>query len=93
MVALRRKGQKVTARLDAGGIVDEIAVDDRTLTVRFERCPAGWQAAFELAHPAVGDLAVIHRLVAPTLAEARAAVPRAAVYLLGAPVDRPLLVD
>jgi hypothetical protein len=32
----------------------------------------------------------VHRLVAPTLAEARAAVPDAVAYLMGAPVDLPL---
>ena len=81
----------MTARLDAGGIVDEIAIDGgRLLTVRFDRCPAGWQASFELTHPEVDDLAVSHRLVASTLAEAKAAVPAAVSYLSGTPLDEPL---
>jgi hypothetical protein len=85
----RRYG--VAARLDAGAIVDDVtAGDGRHVSVRFERCPAGWQAAFELAHPEVADLTVVHRLVAESLADARAAVPGAIAYLLGTPVDEPL---
>jgi hypothetical protein len=81
----------MAARLDAGGIVDEIPADDgQDLTVRFDRCPAGWQASFELTHPDVDDLAVVHRLVAPTLPEAKAAVPNAVRYLRGTPIDEPL---
>ena len=58
------KGVAVGARLDAGAIVDEVVADDGSVVkVRFERCPAGWQASFELRHPDVGDLAVVHRLV------------------------------
>jgi hypothetical protein len=79
------------ARLEAGGIVDEITTDDGVqVSVRYERCPVGWQAAFELSHPDVDGLAVVHRLVADSLAEARGAVPAAVSYLLGAPVDRPI---
>jgi hypothetical protein len=78
----------VGARLDAGAILDEITVEDgRMIGVRFERCPAGWQAAFELTSPGTGDVAVLHRLVASTLAEARASVPSAVAFLLGTPVD------
>jgi hypothetical protein len=81
----------VAARLDGGAIVDEVTdPDGRTVSVRFERCPAGWQAAFELGHPEVSDLAVVHRLVAETLADAKAAVPGAIAFLMGTPVDRPL---
>jgi hypothetical protein len=81
----------VVARLDAGAIVDEVTTDDgRQVTVRYERCPAGWQAAFELSHPEVDNLAVVHRLVSTTLAEAKASVPPAIAYLSGTPVDRPI---
>jgi hypothetical protein len=81
----------VGARLDAGAIVDEvIAEDGRVVSVRFERCPAGWQAAFELSHPEVDDLSVVHRLVTDTLGEAKATVPNAIAFLLGTPVDRPI---
>jgi hypothetical protein len=84
----------VTSRLEAGGIVDEVMVDgDLPLSVRFERCPAGWQASFSLDHPVETDLTIVHRLVAPTLAEARAAVPAAVVYLLGTPIDELLTAD
>jgi hypothetical protein len=85
------QGCGVAARLDAGGIVDEVVADGgRSVSVRFERCPAGWQAAFELTHPEVDDLAVVHRLVTDTLGQARASVPSAIAFLLGTPVDRPL---
>jgi hypothetical protein len=82
------------ARLEAGAIVDEIVTDDGfTITVRYERCSAGWQAAFQLTHPEVDDLAVVHRLVSATLADAKAAVPQAVDYLRGTPIDRPLHDD
>jgi hypothetical protein len=76
------------ASLADGAIVDEIVVDGvGVVPVRFNRCPAGWQVTFELRDPAVGDLAVQHKLVAPSLREAKASVPRAATYLLGRPID------
>jgi hypothetical protein len=81
----------MVARLDAGSIIDEIEAEDgRQITVRFDRCAAGWQASFELSHPEVQDLAVSHRLVAETLAYAKATVPQAVAYLLGTPIDEPL---
>jgi len=80
----------MVARLDAGGIVDEIPADaGQVIKVRFERCLAGWQASFEVTHPEVADLAVVHRLVA----DARAAVPNAVRYLAGTPIDEPLYED
>jgi hypothetical protein len=81
----------VAARLDAGAIVDDIVTDEgMTVSVRYERCPAGWQASFELGHPEVSDLAVVHRLVSDSLGEAKSSVPAAINYLLGTPVDHPL---
>jgi hypothetical protein len=81
----------VATRLESGGIVEDVAIDgDLSLAVRFERCPVGWQASFSLSHPAVDDLAVVHRLVAPSLGEARSAVPPAVIFLLGTPVDLPI---
>jgi hypothetical protein len=81
----------VGASLDAGAIVDEVVADDGTVVkVRYERCPAGWQAAFELTHPDVNDLAVIHRLVTDTLGQAKASVPAAIAFLMGRPVDDPI---
>jgi hypothetical protein len=85
---LGAKGAVVGARLDAGAIVDEVVAEDGSVVqVRYERCPAGWQASFELRHPDVGDLAVVHRLVNDTLAEAKATVPNAIAFLKGRPVD------
>jgi hypothetical protein len=82
------KDGRVSARLADGAIVDEVDVDGvGAVPVRFTRCEAGWQAAFELNDPSVSDLAVVHRLVASTLREARALVPQAASFLLGRPVD------
>jgi hypothetical protein len=83
--------QGVGARLDAGAIVDEVVADDGSIVkVRFERCPAGWQASFELSHPDVTDLAVVHRLVSDTLGQAKATVPDAIAFLVGRPVDDPI---
>lgn len=80
----------MASRLDAGAIVDEIVTDEGlTVTVRYERCVAGWQASFELGHPDADDLAVVHRLVTTSLSEAKASVPAAVSFLLGAPIDRP----
>lgn len=53
--------------------------------VRYERCPAGWSARFTLRDPLAADVAVVHRLVAPSLREARKAVPAAIDFLNGAP--------
>jgi hypothetical protein len=81
----------VAARLDAGAIVDEVVTDGgMTVSVRYERCPAGWQASFELGHPEVTDLSVVHRLVTDSLSEAKSSVPAAISFLLGTPVDRPI---
>jgi hypothetical protein len=84
-----REDDGVAGRLESGAIVDEITTDDgQTVTVRFQRCPAGWQATFELSHPGARRLGVAHRLVTETLAEARASVPEAVAFLLGTPIDQ-----
>ena len=81
----------MVARLETGAIVDDVVVDaGRRVSVRFARCPAGWEASFELTHDAVAELAVVHRLVAPSLREAKVAVPRAVSYLTGSPVEAPV---
>jgi hypothetical protein len=81
----------VAARLDAGAIVDEVTLADGFVcSVRYERCAAGWQAAFELSHPEVDDLSVVHRLVSDTLAEAKSSVPQAIEFLRGTPIDQPI---
>jgi hypothetical protein len=90
-IQIDAKEYGVAARLDAGAILDEVFTEDgRAVSVRYERCPAGWQAAFELSQPGVDDLAVVHRLVTDTLGQARASVPSAIAFLLGIPIDRPI---
>ena len=79
-------------QLDGGAIVDDVVVDDvGVVPVRIARCPAGWQATFELRDPKVPDLAVLHRLVAPSVREARRAVAAAVPFLLGRPGATPPL--
>jgi hypothetical protein len=79
------------SRLEAGAVVDEIDVPGVGIVpVRVERCPAGWLATFEVRDPATSDLAVLHKLVAPTYREAKTAVPQAVAFLLGHPVDAPV---
>ena len=79
------------SRLEAGAVVDEIDVPGvGVVPVRVERCPAGWMATFEVRDPATSDLAVMHKLVAPTYREAKASVPQAVAFLLGRPVDAPV---
>jgi hypothetical protein len=79
------------SRLEAGAVVDEIdVVGVGMVPVRVQRCPAGWQATFEVRDPATIDLAVVHKLVAPTYREAKAAVPQAVEFLLGRPVGAPV---
>ncbi len=78
-------------RLEAGAVVDEVDVPGvGPVPVRVQRCPAGWQATFEVTDPATSDLSVVHKLVAPTYREAKAAVPQAVAFLLGRPVDAPV---
>jgi hypothetical protein len=73
-------------RLEAGGLREELSIDGvGPVSVRYERCPAGWSARFTLRDPAVPDLAVVHRLVAATLRDARRTVPAAAAFLCGVP--------
>ena len=80
------------SRLEAGAVIDEIDVAGvGPVPVRVERCPAGWMASFEVRDPATSDLAVMHKLVAPSYREAKAAVPQAVAFLLGRPVDAPVL--
>ena len=79
------------SRLEAGTVVGEIDVPGiGVVPVRVQRCPAGWQATFEVREPAISDLAVVHKLVAPTYREAKAAVPQAIEFLLGRAVDTPV---
>lgn len=78
-------------RLEAGAVVGEMDIPGvGVVPVRVQRCPAGWQATFEVRDPAISDLAVVHKLVAPTYREAKAAVPQAIEFLLGRPVGTPV---
>ncbi|HVE62679.1 MAG TPA: hypothetical protein VNB94_02595 [Mycobacteriales bacterium] len=80
-------------RIEAGGVVEQLdCAPLGVLTVSYARCDDGWLAEFTVspgvgAHDAVNDLAVIHRLTAPTLGAARRAVPPAVAYLAGEPLD------
>ena len=79
------------SRVEAGAVVGEIDVPGiGVVPVRVQRCPAGWQATFEVREPTISDLAVVHKLVAPTYREAKAAVPQAIEFLLGRPVGTPV---
>jgi hypothetical protein len=76
--------------LEAGAIVDTVDLEDLgTLTARYSRGFDGWTATFTLTSDGHDDLAVCHRLVAPTLADARRAVPLAAAFLAGDQMDDP----
>ncbi len=82
----------MNVRLDAGSIAEDVVLAGvGVVSVRYERCTAGWQAAFTIPCPDVDDLAVVHRFVAPTLHEARRTLPTAVAFLLGRPIDRPFV--
>ncbi len=77
-------------RIEDGAVTEELAVPGiGAVAVRYWRCPAGWTARFELRMPDLDDLAVVHRLVAPTLREARRSVPSAVLFLRGEPASAP----
>jgi len=77
-------------RIDSGAIIDEIDLEGiGRLTARYYRDGEGWTAAFRLTADGVDDLEVTHRLAAPSLADARRAVPLAAAFLAGDQVDGP----
>jgi hypothetical protein len=75
-------------RLAAGAVEEDVTVAGTgDVSVRYQRSVDGWTAEFTVRTPAVPDLAVVHRLVAPTLAEARRLVPLSVAFLSGEPVD------
>lgn len=75
-------------RLGAGGVEEDFALPKGgVVAVRYERADEGWRAEFTVRTPGADDLAVVHRLIAPTLAEARRLVPAAVAFVLGEPVD------
>ena len=57
------------------------------VSVRYAKCDDGWYAEFTVAAAGADDLKLVHRLTAPTLAEARRLVPAAVAFLQGAPID------
>ena len=60
-------------RLEAGAVLDEVDVPGvGPVPVRVQRCPAGWQATFEVRDAATSELTVTHKLVAPTLVRSQA---------------------
>lgn len=76
-------------RIEGGAVFEELAMPDaEPVAVCYTRCPAGWSAKFTLRDPEVAELSVVHRLVAPTLREARRAVPAAVSFLRGEPVAK-----
>jgi hypothetical protein len=75
-------------RLGVGGVEEDIVLPGiGTVAVRYERAGDGWTAEFTVRTADVDDLSVVHRLLAPTLAEARRLVPAAVAFLRGEPVD------
>jgi hypothetical protein len=83
-------GDHRLVHIDAGAIVDEVDLEGLGfLTARYVREGDGWTATFTLQVVPDDDLAVCHRLVAPTLADARRAVPLAAAFLAGDSLDGP----
>jgi len=73
--------------IEAGEVVEVLhCAPVGELAVTYARCDDGWLAQFTVSSPDV-DLAVVHRLTAPSLREARRAVPPAVAFLSGAPVD------
>lgn len=72
--------------IDAGAVWESVEIGSAMIDVRYERCPAGWSARFTLRDPLAADVAVVHRLVAPSFREARRAVPAAVAFLNGAPL-------
>jgi len=82
-------------RVEAGAVVDEFDLPGTGQVVaRHTRIKTGdvvsWACVFTVMAPGHTELAVVHRLSAPTLAEARRAVRRAVDFLGGRPVAGPV---
>jgi len=84
-------GDDQTVHLNAGAIVDELQLEGiGLLNARYSRDADGWTATFRLTTGEGEDeLTVCHRLVAPTLGDARRAVPLAAAFLAGEALEDP----
>jgi hypothetical protein len=82
-------------RVEAGAVVDEFAMAGIGQVVARHtrtRTPAGevtWACMFTVVADGVSDLAVVHRLSAPTLAEARRNVRSAIEYMTGRALAAP----
>ena len=75
-------------RLGVGGVEEDFVLPEGgVVAVRYERADHGWRAEFTVRAGGVDELAVVHRLIAPTLADARRLVPAAVAFLRGEPVD------
>jgi hypothetical protein len=71
-------------RIDAAGVLEDVVVDDvGRVPVRYFRDGGEWVAEFTVGVAGVDDLAVVHRLRAPSLAAARRSIPSAAAFLAG----------
>lgn len=78
----------VGMRIEAGGVIEVLdCAPVGQLAVTYARCDDGWLAQFTVTSTEVDDLAVVHRLTAPTLGAARRAVPSAVAFLAGEPID------
>ena len=76
-------------RIEAGEVAEVLhCAPVGELAVTYARCADGWLAQFTVGSTEVDDLAVVHRLTAPSLREARRAVPPAVAFLSGAAVDQ-----
>jgi hypothetical protein len=75
-------------RVEAGAVVDEYEMAGiGQVVARYSRMttPEGvsWKCMFTVVASGVADLALVHRLVAPTLSEARRCVRHAVEFLAG----------
>jgi hypothetical protein len=82
-------------RVEAGAVVDEFDLPGiGQVVARHTRMKTGddvsWACMFTVVASSNADLAIVHRLSAPTLAEARRSVRHAVEFLAGRTVASPL---
>ncbi len=85
-------GNHQTMRVEAGAVIDEFEIADvGDVVVRYIRTRtsegSSWECMFTVVAAGVGDLAIVHRLHAPTLADARRGVRQAVEFLAGRSLD------
>ena len=74
--------------VSGGAVHEDLDVPSAGLVpVRYARCEEGWSAEFVVTTDSVDDLKVVHRLTAPSLADARRLVAPAVAFLQGQPID------